>query len=156
MLTHQNSNTTEARIIMEAESVVQPGASIPRPVPPPTPLEGTIELQDKPSALGGYSTIYKGKWIRGEEERLVCVKWLRMNPGDKAVRGLTKEERLQRRIRRETLVWGTASHPNIYPYLGYKVVNGETWLVSPWSENGSLLTYLQKHRDLETKEKLKL
>ncbi|KAG9022151.1 hypothetical protein FS837_006574, partial [Tulasnella sp. UAMH 9824] len=143
-------------MIMETESVVQPGATIQQPGQTPTPLEGTIELQDKPSALGGYSTIYKAKWTRGEEESLVCVKWLQMNPGDEAVRGLSREGRLQRRIRRETLVWGNARHPNIYPYLGYQVVNGETWLMSPWSENGSLFTYLQKHRDLESKEKLKL
>lgn len=147
---------------MEAESVVQPGAQILRlagapPPPPPLPLEGTIVLHDKPSNLGGYSTIYKGKWTHGEEESLVCVKWLRMNPGDRAVRGLSKEQRLQRRIRRETLVWEKASHPNVYPYLGYQVTaNGETWLVSPWSESGSLHTYLQKNRDMEYKDKLKL
>ncbi|KAG9021886.1 hypothetical protein FS837_006881, partial [Tulasnella sp. UAMH 9824] len=83
-------------MIMDPESVVQPGAAIQQPGRTPTPLEGTIKLQEKPSALGGYSIIYKAKWIRGEEESLVCVKWLQMNPGDDAVRGLSKEGRLQR------------------------------------------------------------
>lgn len=86
----------EAKTIVEAESVVQPGATIQLQTLDPTPLEGTIKLQEKPSALGGYSIIYKGKWVRGEKESLVCVKWLQMNPADEAVRGLSKEGRLQR------------------------------------------------------------
>ncbi|KAG8964078.1 hypothetical protein FRC05_004305 [Tulasnella sp. 425] len=82
---------------MESESVVQPGASIDlRHVTTPAPLEGTLILPGKASAMGGYSTIYKGTWIHGEEKSTVCVKWLRMNPGDKAVQGLTKEQRLER------------------------------------------------------------
>ncbi|KAG8943614.1 hypothetical protein FRC04_002775 [Tulasnella sp. 424] len=142
---------------MESESVVQPGASIDlRHVTTPAPLEGTLILPGKASAMGGYSTIYKGTWIHGEEKSTVCVKWLRMNPGDKAVQGLTKEQRLERRIKRETIVWGNASHPNIYPYLGYQVVKGETWLISPWTESGSLYIYLQRNPDLDYSAKLKL
>lgn len=60
------------------------------------------------------------------------------------------------RIKRETIVWGSASHPNIYPYLGYQVVNGETWLVSPWTESGSLDIYLQRNPSLDYVAKLKL
>lgn len=163
---------------METESVVQPGAPIPQSVQIPSPLEGNIVLEARPSAIGMLSTIYKGKWTLGGHESLVCVKLFRMTLGEKAVPGPSIGERLQsvspahfriviiqslmnehflvQIIQREILIWGNASHPNIYPYLGYQVGNRETWLVSPWSENGSLLNYLPKHRDIGYKERLKL
>lgn len=91
---------------MESESVVQPGASIDgQHVTMSAPLKGTLVLPRKPSAMGGYSTIYKGTWICGEEESTVCVKWLRMNPGDRAVQGLTKEQRLERVSPSPFLAW---------------------------------------------------
>ncbi|KAG8943615.1 hypothetical protein FRC04_002776 [Tulasnella sp. 424] len=62
----------------------------------PNPLEGTINLQDKPSAAGGFSIIYKGTWIHDGEESIVCVKRLRMNSTDLPQRGLSKEQRLER------------------------------------------------------------
>lgn len=141
---------------MEPESIVQPGAPIEQYVQMPNPLEGTINLQDKPSAAGGFSIIYKGTWIHDGEESIVCVKRLRMNSTDLPQRGLSKEQRLERRIRRETIVWGSAHHSNIYPYLGYQVVKGETWLISPWTESGSLDSYLHRNQKLDYTAKLKL
>lgn len=79
---------------MEAESIVQPGAPILQNEQPPPPLEGTIDRPGRASDSGGYSDIYKGKWIRKGEESTVCVKCLRMT--SKEVPGLTREERLQR------------------------------------------------------------
>lgn len=81
---------------MEPESIVQPGAPILQHVKMPNPLEGTLNLPEKPSATGGFSTIYKGTWICNGEESTVCVKCLRMNSTDLPQRGLSKEQRLER------------------------------------------------------------
>ncbi|KIO21929.1 hypothetical protein M407DRAFT_79786, partial [Tulasnella calospora MUT 4182] len=58
------------------------------------------------------------------------------------------------RIIRETSIWMRSKHPNILPFLGYQVIDGEPRLVSRWMNNGSLDTYLKTHSKISDVDKL--
>ncbi|KIO22949.1 hypothetical protein M407DRAFT_78662, partial [Tulasnella calospora MUT 4182] len=60
------------------------------------------------------------------------------------------------RIIREAVIWKTASHPNILPFLGYQIVGEVPMLVSPWCQNGNLATFVDSHPELTRNDKLKL
>lgn len=60
------------------------------------------------------------------------------------------------RISRQTIIWTQLNHPNVLPFLGYQVVDGEPRLVSPWIDRGTLETYLDTHPDLSNIDRLRL
>ncbi|KIO18819.1 hypothetical protein M407DRAFT_224597, partial [Tulasnella calospora MUT 4182] len=60
------------------------------------------------------------------------------------------------RIRREAVIWKTAIHPNILPFIGYKVVDGLPCLISPWCQHGNLARYITQNTKIKDSDKLKL
>jgi serine/threonine protein kinase len=62
------------------------------------------------------------------------------------------------RVRRETRIWMNLDHINILPLLGTTMGFGQfPAMVSPWLENGSLTSYLERRGDtLTTMERLAL
>ncbi|KAG8887163.1 hypothetical protein FRB98_000419 [Tulasnella sp. 332] len=60
----------------------------------------------------------------------------------KRLRSHTSESRetvdVQRRLQREARIWSSLAHPNTLPFLGLEEISNETYLVSPWMENGDL------------------
>ncbi|KAG7100169.1 hypothetical protein E1B28_001949 [Marasmius oreades] len=84
--------------------------------------------------------IYKG--IRGGKD--VCLKVLRLFPSDDSAR----KEKTISELCKEALLWSQFDHPNVLPFLG---VNNELFpihgfcMVSPWMENGGIITFLQKN-----------
>ncbi|KIO22948.1 hypothetical protein M407DRAFT_78666, partial [Tulasnella calospora MUT 4182] len=60
------------------------------------------------------------------------------------------------RIRRETVIWKTATHPNILQFIGYQVFEGRPWLISPWCQLGNLARYIASNPEIKDFEKLKL
>ncbi|KIO28599.1 hypothetical protein M407DRAFT_22183 [Tulasnella calospora MUT 4182] len=143
-----HSTQTDSEII---PSVVQPRA--PR-YSLADPLPGHLTLGLKTRA-GSYSDVYRGTWTYNDEEHVVCIKCLRNNPPtpDPTAPDLTPAERFKRRIQREILV--QSAHPNVSPFLGYQIIEGQPWLVSPWMDNGSLPKYLESHPDLSDLDKLR-
>ncbi|KAG8898016.1 hypothetical protein FRC00_003523 [Tulasnella sp. 408] len=125
----------------DEQSIVQPGAFIGNL---PQPLTGQIEVPPKAVWEGIYSDIYQGFWISGGEETrmFVCLKYLRKVQLDSKC-PYTPQERISRRLRREAFIWEGAKHPNIYPFIGYAIVDEAHYLVSPWAEHGSLEKYLK-------------
>lgn len=63
---------------------------------------------------------------------------------------------MPQRVRREAFIWMSADHPNILPFIGYKVVEGEHYLVSPWCQHGSLARYISMNKGMKDSLKLKL
>lgn len=64
---------------------------------------------------------------------------------------------------REVRVWSKLTHENILPLLGIwenfnvcGIHNGTLGLVSPWSEKGTLQSYLRKNPDTRDAEKMRL
>lgn len=45
----------------------------------------------------------------------------------------------------EAVVWFHLRHPNILPFYGFYLNRGDTFLISPFLENGSLLKYLNQN-----------
>lgn len=60
------------------------------------------------------------------------------------------------RIRRETVIWMAANHPNILQFIGYQICEGKPWLVSPWCQLGNLSRYIAENPKIKRVEKLKL
>ncbi|KIO31601.1 hypothetical protein M407DRAFT_19349 [Tulasnella calospora MUT 4182] len=133
------------------ESVVQPGASLP---PLPSPLLGTLELIE-PVGRGGYGEVYRGLWTAPEKHNIpVAIKCLTI--GDIGAGQDQSSVILMRRIRRETVIWKAAEHPNVLTLYGYQIINGNPMLISPWCKNGDLYSFVKAHPELTREEKLKL
>ncbi|KIO15690.1 hypothetical protein M407DRAFT_86686, partial [Tulasnella calospora MUT 4182] len=60
------------------------------------------------------------------------------------------------RIKRETVIWKAAEHPNVLALYGYKIIDEQPSLISPWCENGNLWSYLRKHPELTDIQKLEI
>ncbi|KAG8958580.1 hypothetical protein FRC03_008995 [Tulasnella sp. 419] len=94
----------------------------------------------KQTNRGGYSDIFQGELLKGDERTKVAIKVLRVQgSGDSA---LTKE-RLHKRFHREVLLWKQLQHPNVVPLLGYMMLpDGSPALISPWYTNGNVIQYI--------------
>ena len=51
------------------------------------------------------------------------------------------------RFYREIVGWKYVSHPNVLPFLGVSETLFSFCIISPWSRNGNIVEYIQKHRD---------
>lgn len=136
------------------ESIAQAGAALNSQL---DPLPGNLALERK-TRVGSYSDVYMGIWTHNGEDEVVCIKCIRNTTPvtDLACPDLTREERFKRRIIRETSIWMRAKHPNVLPFLGYQVIDGEPRLVSRWMDNGSLETYLKMHSNISDVDKIRL
>ncbi|KAF9064954.1 kinase-like domain-containing protein [Rhodocollybia butyracea] len=92
-----------------------------------------------PVSGGGFADIYRG--MLGNQQ--ACLKVLRLviEP-DKRMR-----EKIHRHFCSEAVLWKQLKHPNILPLFG---VNLELFepsfcLISPWMENGNVITYLKQN-----------
>ncbi|KAG8855843.1 hypothetical protein FRB96_006665 [Tulasnella sp. 330] len=123
--------------------------------PPSSPLCPAKCLTDlvrrtgeHPFAQGGFSDVWCGELLNqdegsSEKASLVAVKVLRavkMRNDDSA------SDRMQTRMYREVNIWHRLDHLRVVPLRGYSLdLDGTPCLVSPWFENGDVLTYLKKH-----------
>ncbi|KAL0065071.1 hypothetical protein AAF712_007907 [Marasmius tenuissimus] len=92
-----------------------------------------------PLSGGGYSDIWKGT----DGPKKVCLKVLRLHTHG----GDQEREKVAARFLKETLVWTQLNHPNVLPFLGVntKLFPRGFCLVSPWMDNGHLLSFLEKN-----------
>ncbi|KAG8962783.1 hypothetical protein FRC05_005107 [Tulasnella sp. 425] len=147
------SDTTPQQLVGPGESIIQPGIQIDDLDLPP-PLEGKLTKIER-IGVGGCSEVYRGIWTYGGKDVQVGIKCLSPRIRDMDDQELQLKH-FQTRIRRETVIWGRARHKNILPFIGYRIGDGDSMLVSPWCEHGSLATYVSKHSELTDYEKLKL
>ncbi|KIJ52439.1 hypothetical protein M422DRAFT_26047 [Sphaerobolus stellatus SS14] len=110
-------------------------------------LDGNItEMSQHVVTCGGYSDIWSGR-LEGSKQ-LVAIKVIRgfSGGGDPVMRS-----KMTKRIWREYLAWSSLRHPNILPCLGFSFDFSVEWqsgipaLISPWMENGTLLSYIQSN-----------
>ena len=47
---------------------------------------------------------------------------------------------------KELTVWSKLKHPNVLSLLGYYVVGNYPHFISEWIENGTVQTYVKKHK----------
>ncbi|KAG2049076.1 kinase-like protein [Suillus hirtellus] len=101
-----------------------------------------------PIAHGGFGDI----WKCSLPDENVAVKAIRSYFIDENDR-IKKDKRL----RRELIIWQKLIHDNILPLYGVALGFGPfTAMVCPWAKNGSLIMYLESHRDLLIAERFKL
>lgn len=138
---------------LSEESIIQPGAQT---YTLPEALPGIL-TKIKRIGGGAYGNVFQGVWtLPGKDPIPVAVKCIREAHLDEEDDPQAKQERFERRIKRETVIWQTTNHKNILPFHGYQIVDGEPMLVSPWCKNGSLTSYVTEHPDLTDVDKLKL
>ncbi|KAL0069386.1 hypothetical protein AAF712_003409 [Marasmius tenuissimus] len=92
-------------------------------------------------ASGSFADIYKGTY-RG---RLVCLKVLRFHIQAEQ----HKKDKIAEEFYKETLVWTQLSHPNVLPFHGVSTTlfPERFCLISPWMENGHIITFLERTPD---------
>ncbi|KAG9027828.1 hypothetical protein FS837_004158, partial [Tulasnella sp. UAMH 9824] len=65
------------------------------------------------------------------------------------------QRRFDTRIKREMTIWSRTIHPNLHPFLGYRL-GAQPRLISPWCRNGNLTDYLRANPGLSRMDKLEL
>ncbi|KDQ55759.1 hypothetical protein JAAARDRAFT_133505 [Jaapia argillacea MUCL 33604] len=96
-------------------------------------IDGVQFMSRDPVAGGGFADIFRGTY----HETVVAVKRLRFYTFSDANR-----RDVQKRLYREALVWRQQNHRHILPFLGIDQ-NGNSSLVSPWMQHGSVIQYLE-------------
>lgn len=84
---------------------------------------------------GGFADIYLGRF-REQPVALKCFRYVQANFRDKV--------HMRKLFFRECLIWKPLDHPRILPFLGIEanLFDDRFCMVSPWMDNGSLITYL--------------
>ncbi|KDQ26677.1 hypothetical protein PLEOSDRAFT_1077544 [Pleurotus ostreatus PC15] len=74
--------------------------------------------------------------------------WTSLNPDD--------IEAIRQKHCREALIWQHLSHPNLLTFIGIdnKTFHPTPCLVSPWMENGTVVSYLRKHQGVNVAQLL--
>ncbi|KAH8113353.1 kinase-like domain-containing protein, partial [Phellopilus nigrolimitatus] len=113
-------------------------------------------LTSFPSGCGGFADIYMGEWNKTRRlKQKVAIKVLRhhaVNATDTSV-----SERVNKMLRAEIRIWHALDHPNIIKLLGTsRGFSPYTSMILPWLANGSLPSFLKRHKSLIYPERLRL
>ncbi|KAL0059790.1 hypothetical protein AAF712_013431 [Marasmius tenuissimus] len=95
-------------------------------------INNVERLGSHPVAGGGFGDVWKGKI--GDE--IVGLKVVRAFQ-------LSDVQRLIKEYMQEAIVWQQLRHPNLLPFVGMYYFGDQLCLVSPWMEQGNLVTYLK-------------
>ncbi|KAG8895775.1 hypothetical protein FRB99_000353 [Tulasnella sp. 403] len=113
-----------------------PVALLPYP-PPPRYISGPIELdQGQVTIHGGYNDVSKGYHA--------TLGTLVLRRSRQRFHNLTSNNHSQAFAHMVEL-WLGLQHPNILPFLGLYVLDGDTYTVSPWAANGTVVRYIREH-----------
>ncbi|KAJ8095395.1 hypothetical protein PM082_023165 [Marasmius tenuissimus] len=99
-------------------------------------INNVKKLDEYPVAAGGFGDVYKGE-IAAE---IVCLKVVRIYQTSDVQQGVNE-------FMQEAIVWQQLRHPNILPFVGMYYLDKDQkqlCLVSPWMEQGNLVTFLKK------------
>ncbi|KAG8733930.1 hypothetical protein FRC11_014874 [Ceratobasidium sp. 423] len=88
-----------------------------------------------PVARGGGGDVYSGEFHTGKRVALKCV---RLAIGNEDRNKLKKTAH-------ELYVWSKCNHPNVLELIGVTHHRDQVAMVSPWMDNGDLLTFLRQH-----------
>ncbi|KAK0447529.1 hypothetical protein EV421DRAFT_2033251 [Armillaria borealis] len=98
-----------------------------------------IKKEELPFSGGASADVWKGEM----DGRPVCLKVLRIFTSKNQV------EKILKQLRREAIVWRQLRHGNILPFIGINCsyFTPSYCLISPWMNNGSLISFLELHPD---------
>ncbi|KAL0065424.1 hypothetical protein AAF712_007633 [Marasmius tenuissimus] len=99
-------------------------------------INNVKKLDEYPVAAGGMGDVYKGE-IAAE---IVCLKVVKVYQTSDVQQGINE-------FMQEAIVWQQLRHPNILPFVGMYYLDKDQkqlCLVSPWMEQGNLVTFLKK------------
>ncbi|EJD47712.1 kinase-like protein [Auricularia subglabra TFB-10046 SS5] len=112
-------------------------------------LTSELQMALRPSKFGGLSDVYGAEWRSPNGRVKVAIKVLRQHSRN--------QMKMLQRLRREIYVWQQLQHPNVLPLYGVHLGMGAfPSLVSPWSENGDICSYLASRRDASDPLDLKM
>ncbi|KAG1844921.1 kinase-like domain-containing protein [Suillus subalutaceus] len=121
--------------------------------PPYIPKDEVKNIEAFPRGTGGLGDVWKCFWCRPSGTRKVAVKSVRIPQGNDEL----LVNRARKKIRLDSYVWVTLAHDNILILHGITEGFGLLpALVSPWTENGSLDTYLNQGHILSKANKLRM
>ncbi|KAJ8095378.1 Rho guanine nucleotide exchange factor [Marasmius tenuissimus] len=101
-------------------------------------INNVEKLDEYPVAEGHFGSVYKGE-IAAE---IVCLKVVKVYQSSDVQQAVRVNE-----FMREAIVWQQLKHPNILPFIGMYYLDKDhkrLCLVSPWMEQGNLVTFLEK------------
>ncbi|KDQ06852.1 hypothetical protein BOTBODRAFT_192789 [Botryobasidium botryosum FD-172 SS1] len=109
-------------------------------------LSGAVhKLDEQPVAHGGFSDIYRGILVKPPRAQQVAIKVIVTRHSNRET-----DRRIQRRLAREIITWENLNHPGVIKLLGICSGFGRfPALISPWYDNGSALTYLKTHPNVD-------
>ncbi|KAG8899235.1 hypothetical protein FRC00_001719 [Tulasnella sp. 408] len=143
-----------------ASPIVPDTDSVPPASPGGTSVHASLgyELQGeltrgKRHSVGSLVDVYRGTWVKPEGgEVQIAIKVLRAF-APRADEGAS--DRRQARLLRQCSLWHTMSHPNILPFLGYRL-GEDPCIILPWCNNGNISKYLSDHPEIQRPEKILL
>ncbi|KAF8076963.1 kinase-like domain-containing protein, partial [Lyophyllum atratum] len=97
-------------------------------------LKGVELTSEHPVAAGSFADIYKGRHLG----QTVCLKVVRLYQTSHVASFLQK-------FAAEAILWGQLSHPNLLPIFGLYQYTTRLCLISPWMENGDVISFLREH-----------
>ncbi|KAF9781132.1 kinase-like domain-containing protein [Thelephora terrestris] len=97
-------------------------------------IDVDFKTEDLPFATRGYTDLWKRDLNGGK----VAVKALRFGPDD-------DRSMITKRFCKEILLWKILNHPNILPFYGISMNPKQFCMVSPWMENGNVLSYTRRN-----------
>ncbi|CAE6478354.1 unnamed protein product [Rhizoctonia solani] len=97
-------------------------------------------FDEHPISYGEFSDEYCGRIASGQQFALRI---------SRKVLNTQENQRLLQGMEREILIWTRFKHPNVIPLLGFAEFRGRVGLVSPWTDQGSILDYINNTRDVD-------
>ncbi|KAG9048230.1 hypothetical protein FS837_000429 [Tulasnella sp. UAMH 9824] len=118
-------------------------------------LHGELEVSEEAEISGGYADIYRRTWTTPQGERIeVAIKEVKkLTRKNKHDDENALAERVRMRVKREAFIWSRTKHPNLHPFLGYRL-QPRPRLISPWYRHGNLLDYLGANPRLPRLDKM--
>jgi len=117
-------------------------------LPPSLMLAGVVRQGNEPIAGGSFSDV----WIGEYNQQKIAVKILRMFQNH-------DYNNVKKDAAREAIFWYSVNHPNVQPFLGLATFGDPArpryGLVTPYMEDGDVITYLQKHPDVSRRDMIK-
>ncbi|KAF5353384.1 hypothetical protein D9756_007842 [Leucocoprinus leucothites] len=102
-----------------------------------------------PTFSGGYADVYIGYYAKDSNTNIkVAIKVLRLIKDDPRI------QKVKTHLIRETVVWTSLNHPNILGFFGLADDVGRHGcpaLISPFCDNGVVMSYLKTHPDHNTR-----
>ncbi|KAG8897309.1 hypothetical protein FRB99_008239 [Tulasnella sp. 403] len=105
-------------------------------------IGGKIEIEEEPTAYGGFANVFKGEHATHGK---VALKLVSLATSQEEQQDPDLKEQVLQLILAEAEIWRTLKHPHIVKFLGLYTYNDRLCMVSLWAEGGCLMAYLRRN-----------